>query len=93
MTKIHIPCWRYSASGPILVTSQDALDALGPEWVDSPAKVPGPGVAAAVPEGSSPSARAGAPAVAQVPDRPTLTHNRLDRLVQRITNQQKKGKP
>ena len=35
-----LPCWRYSAAGPILVTSQDALDALGPEWVDSPAKVP-----------------------------------------------------
>ena len=34
-----IPCWRYSAKGPILVTSQAALDALGPEWVDSPAKV------------------------------------------------------
>ena len=41
-TKIHLPCWRYSAAGPILVTSQDALDKLGPEWVDSPAKVPQP---------------------------------------------------
>ena len=41
-TKIHLPCWRYSATGPILVTSQAALDALGPEWVDSPAKVTSP---------------------------------------------------
>ena len=58
---IKIPCWRYSANGPILVTSQDALDALGPEWVDSPAKVVLPS-APAVADGPFPSAAGASPA-------------------------------
>lgn len=33
------PCWRYSATGAVRVTSAEEEADLGPGWVDSPKKV------------------------------------------------------
>lgn len=44
----QFPCWRYHATAPAgqVFNTQDELDAAGKGWVDSPAKLGEPEVAA-----------------------------------------------